>query len=154
MIMKCTIASICAVTDKTIKEVLEFPPTREIANACFQEVLSVAKAKGYDLGGDYLKQALGYLEKVGEHKDSMCVDIANKTPTEIDFFGGKVVEYARQTGIDAPYYKTMTNLVKALESNYLNNNWRGEDLHAIAKLKAGPVNRRRSDHRSVFIPSP
>ena len=119
MIMKCTTASVCAVTDKTIKEVLEFPPTREIIDACFKEVLSVAKAKGYDLGEDYLKQALGYLEKVGVHKDSMCGDIANKMPTEIDFLGGKVVEYARETGIDTPYYKTMTNLVKALESNYL-----------------------------------
>ena len=59
MIMKCTMASICAVTDKTIKEALTFPPTREIADACFQEALTVAKAKGYDLGEDYLVQALG-----------------------------------------------------------------------------------------------
>jgi 2-dehydropantoate 2-reductase len=64
MIMKCTMASICAVTDKTIKGALDFPPTREIADACFREVLAVAKAKGYDLGEDYLKQALAYLEKV------------------------------------------------------------------------------------------
>ena len=89
MIMKCTMASICAVTDKTIKGALDFPPTREIADACFQEVLAVAKAKGYDLGEDYLKQALAYLEKVGIHKDSMCQDLANKTRTEIDFLGGK-----------------------------------------------------------------
>ena len=119
MIMKCTMASICAVTDRTIKEALEFPPTREIADGCFQEVLSVAKAKGYDLGEGYLNQALAYLEKVGLHKDSMCVDIANKTPTEIDFLGGKVVEYARQLGIPTPYYSTMINLVKALEDRYL-----------------------------------
>ena len=32
MIMKCTMASICAVTDRTIKEALDFPPTREIAD--------------------------------------------------------------------------------------------------------------------------
>ena len=119
MIMKCTMASICAVADKTIKDALDFPPTREIADGCFREVLSVAKAKGYDLGEEYMKQALGYLEKVGVHKDSMCGDIANKTPTEIDFLGGKVVEYAREVGIDVPYYATMANLVKALESNYL-----------------------------------
>lgn len=119
MIMKCTMASICAVTDKTIKEALNFPPTREIADACFKEVLAVAKAKGYDLGEDYLKQALSYLEKVGVHKDSMCYDIANKTPTEIDFLGGKVVEYALEMGIPVPFYTTMTNLVKALEDNYL-----------------------------------
>jgi 2-dehydropantoate 2-reductase len=49
----------------------------------------------------------------------MCVDIANRTPTEIDFLGAKVVEYARARGISTPVYVTMTNLVKALESNYL-----------------------------------
>jgi 2-dehydropantoate 2-reductase len=119
MIMKCTMASICAVTDKTIQGALQFPPTREIADACFQEVLAVAKAKGYDLGADYLQQALAYLEKVGVHKDSMCQDLANRTRTEIDFLGGKVVEYGRETGVSTPYYTVMANLVKALEDNYL-----------------------------------
>jgi 2-dehydropantoate 2-reductase len=112
-------ASICAVTGKTIKEALEYLPTREIADACFQEALAVAGAMGYDLGENYLKQALGYLEKVGIHKDSMCNDIENKTPTEIDFLGAKVVDYARAKGISTPFYITMTNLVKAIESNYL-----------------------------------
>ncbi|HMK64932.1 MAG TPA: 2-dehydropantoate 2-reductase [Thermodesulfobacteriota bacterium] len=119
MIMKCTMASICAVTDKTIKEALSFPPTREVADGCFREVLAVAKAKGYDLGEDYLKQALAYLEKVGIHKDSMCVDIAQQTPTEIDFLGGKVVDYGRELGIPTPYYQTMANLVRAMEDGYL-----------------------------------
>jgi 2-dehydropantoate 2-reductase len=118
MIMKCTMASICAVTDKTIKEALQFPPTREIADACFDEALTVASAMGYDLGGDYLKQALAYLEKVGAHKDSMCDDIKNRRPTEIDFLGAKVVEYARSKGISTPFYTTMTNLVKAIEHRY------------------------------------
>jgi 2-dehydropantoate 2-reductase len=118
MIMKCTMASICAVTDKTIKEALEYAPTREIADACFKEALAVAGAMGYDLGENYLEQALGYLQKVGIHKDSMCNDLTNRTPTEIDFLGAKVVEYARARGIPTPFYVTMTNLVKALESNY------------------------------------
>jgi 2-dehydropantoate 2-reductase len=121
MIMKCTMASICAVTDRTIKGALDFPPTREIADACFKEALSVAKAVGYDLGEDYMKQALGYLEKVGAHKDSMCDDIANKTPTEIDFLGGKIVEYGRLKGVPTPFYVSMTNLVKAIEDNYSAN---------------------------------
>lgn len=119
MIMKCTMASICAVTDKTIQEALSFPPTREIAETCFQEVLAVAKAKGYDLGKDYLAQAFAYLEKVGIHKDSMCFDIANQTKTEIDFLGGKVVEYGKQTGVPTPCYTTMANLVRAMEDKYL-----------------------------------
>ena len=119
MIMKCTMASICAVTDRTIKDALEYPPTRAIADACFYEALAVANAMGYDIGEDYLNQARGYLEKVGVHKDSMCVDIANQTPTEIDFLGAKIVEYAQARGIPTPVYMTMTNLVKVLENNYL-----------------------------------
>ncbi|MGO9566908.1 MAG: ketopantoate reductase family protein [Desulfomonilaceae bacterium] len=119
MVMKCTMASICAVTDRTLKEVLDFPPTREIAENCFTEVLAVAKAAGYDLGDEYVRNALEYLAKVGAHKDSMCYDIAHKTPTEIDFLGGKVVEYAREFGISTPFYIAMTNLVKAIEDSYL-----------------------------------
>jgi 2-dehydropantoate 2-reductase len=119
MIMKCTMASICAVTDKTIKDALQHPPTREIADACFQEALAVAQAMGYDLGEGFLEQALGYLQKVGIHKDSMCVDIANQKPTEIDFLGAKIVEYARAKEVSTPFYLTMTNLVKSIESNYL-----------------------------------
>ena len=119
MIMKCTMASICAVTDKTIKDALAFPPTREIADACFQEAIAVARAMGYDFGEGYLPQALGYLEKVGVHRDSMCHDIDNKMPTEIDFLGAKIVAYARQKGIATPFYIALTNLVKAIEDNYL-----------------------------------
>ena len=119
MVMKCTMASICAVTDKTIKAALQFPPTREIAEECFREIAAVAAAKGYDVGKDYINQAVAYLEEAGIHKDSMCADIENRKPTEIDFLGGKVVAYAQESGISVPFYTTMTNLVRALESNYL-----------------------------------
>ena len=119
MVMKCTMASLCAVTDKTIKEALHFPPSREIADACFKEIVTVAAAKGYHLGENDINQAVAYLEKAGVHKDSMCADIEKRKPTEIDFLGGKVVAYAREAGIPAPYFTTMTNLVKSLESSYL-----------------------------------
>ncbi len=118
MIMKCTMASICAVSGKTIKAALEFAPTREIADACFKEALAVAGALGYDIGEDYLDAAVNYLMKAGVHRDSMCVDIENKAPTEIDFLGGKVVEYARRNGVAAPFFVAMTNLVKAIEDSY------------------------------------
>jgi len=119
MVMKCTMASICAVTNKTIKEALEFGPTKEIADACFKEALAVARTLGYDIGEDFLEQAVNYLMKTGVHRDSMCLDIENKSPTEIDFLGGKVVEYAHQYGVATPFFIAMTNLVRAIEDNYL-----------------------------------
>jgi 2-dehydropantoate 2-reductase len=119
MVMKCTMAPLCAVTDRTLGQLLDFPPTREIADNCFQEILAVAKARGYDLGEEYLRTALGYLEKARGHKDSMCYDVAKKQRTEIDFLGGKVVEYAREAGIATPFYIAMTNMVKTMEDSYL-----------------------------------
>ena len=119
MIHKCSLSSICAVTDRSIGEILEFPPVREIADACFQEAVAVARAMGYDLGENYIESSMGYLEKAKAHKDSMCYDLANKTRTEIDFLGGKIVEYGRSKGVPTPYFVTMTNLVKALEDSYL-----------------------------------
>ncbi len=121
MVMKCTLASICAVTNKTIKEALHFPPTREIADACFKEIAAVAAARGYDLGENDINEAVAYLEKAGVHKDSMCADIEHRKQTEIDFLGGRVVAYAKEAGISVPFFTTMTNLVKALESNYSSN---------------------------------
>jgi 2-dehydropantoate 2-reductase len=119
MIHKCSLASICAVTDRSIGEILEYPPVREIADGCFNEAMAVSKAMGYDLGENYVEESMGYLEKAKAHKDSMCFDLANETPTEIDFLGGKIVEYGRAKGVPTPYFVTMTNLVKALEDSYL-----------------------------------
>ena len=119
MIYKCTNASICAVTDRTIKEIMDYPPTREIMLGCFSEALAVAKATGYDLGDDFLDHAFKFLEGVGAHKDSMCYDVANKLPTEIDFLGGKIVEYGKACGIPTPYFTVMTDLVRALQDSYL-----------------------------------
>lgn len=121
MIYKCSMASICAVTNQTIKGVLDFPPTREIAMGCFNEALEVAKAKGYDLGENFINDAFKYLEKVGSHKDSMCYDVANHLPTEIDFLGQKIVDYGLSEGIQTPFFVTMTNLVKSMENSYLNH---------------------------------
>jgi 2-dehydropantoate 2-reductase len=64
---------------------------------------------------------VAYLEKAGVHKDSMCADIEHRKLTEIDFLGGRVVAYAREAGISVPFFTTMTNLVKALESSYSGN---------------------------------
>ena len=46
-------------------------------------------------------------------------DFVNKTPTEIDFLGGKVVEYGHALGIPTPFFENMTNLVKIIENSYL-----------------------------------
>lgn len=118
MVMKCTMSAVCAVTDLTFREALEFKPTREIADACIEEALAVARSLGYVFEEGYARQAIDYLLKAGDHKDSMCQDIAHRLPTEIDFLGAKVVEYGRANGVPTPHFMTMTNLVKTIEAHY------------------------------------
>lgn len=119
MIMKCTTSIITAITDQSLKEIVDFPPTRELADACFKEALSVAKAEGYDLGEGYISGALEYLSHAGNHKDSICQDVTNRRRTENDYLGAKVVEYGRKKGVSTPYYIALTNMVKAIEHRYL-----------------------------------
>lgn len=118
MVMKCTMASIGALTDSSIRENLRFPPTREVAFGCFREALAIAKAFGYDFGEAYLEKAVAYIEEVGAHKDSMCHDIAAKRSTEIEYLGGKIVEYGKQLGIPTPYFTVTTALVRALDEKH------------------------------------
>jgi 2-dehydropantoate 2-reductase len=59
--------------------------------------------------------------QAGVHRDSMRIDIENQRPTEIDFLGGKIVEYARQKGVATPFFIAMTNMVKAIEDRYLDH---------------------------------
>ena len=121
MVMKCTMSAVCAVTNLTFRQALEFGPTREIADACIAEALSVARSLGYDFGSDYAQQAIAYLLTAGNHKDSICHDIAGKAPTEIDFLGAKIVEYGHANNVPTPHFMTMTNLVKTIESAYRNS---------------------------------
>lgn len=61
----------------------------------------------------------------------MCVDIANKTRTEIDFLGMKVVEYGKETGVPTPFYIVMTNLVRAIEDGYLKKPQESQSLSGV-----------------------
>jgi 2-dehydropantoate 2-reductase len=46
---------------------------------------------------------------------SILIDIENRRQTEIAFMNGKIVEYGRQAGMEAPYNKTLRALVKTLK---------------------------------------
>ncbi|GAB4265265.1 ketopantoate reductase family protein [Deferrisoma sp.] len=117
MVMKCTMAPICALADMTLREALTSPPSRRVADACFREVLAVARVLGYDLGEEYLAQVVAYLERAGVHKDSMCHDLAAGKPTEIEYLGARVVAYGERHGIPTPTYRVLTDLVRALEQS-------------------------------------
>ena len=80
----------------------------------------MAKTNGYDFGPEALDQFTSYLEKGGAHKPSMLIDVENKRPTEVDFMSGAIDRYGKMYRIPTPVNLTFTNLLKAVENQYLN----------------------------------
>jgi 2-dehydropantoate 2-reductase len=86
--------ALCAVTGITMGEAMGMPHTRALARTLVEEALAVGQALGHDFGPDAIGQAMRYLDRGGDHKPSMAVDLERKAPTEIDFINGKIVALA------------------------------------------------------------
>jgi len=117
-ILNSALCSICAVTEQTMKEAMEYKYTRDLAVKILDEGLKVAKADGYDFGKDALAKFTLYLEKGGAHKPSMLIDVENKRPTEVDFMSGAIARYGEKCRIPTPVNSTFTGLLKMIESRY------------------------------------
>ncbi|UCH31634.1 MAG: ketopantoate reductase family protein [Candidatus Bathyarchaeota archaeon] len=117
-ILNSALCSICAITGETMKEAMELKHSRTLAMDILGEGLAVAKADGYDFGLGALKQFTSYLEKGGNHKPSMLIDVENKRPTEVDFMSGAISFYGEKYGIATPVNSTFTKLLKTIETRY------------------------------------
>jgi len=118
-IMNSALCSICAVTGQTMKEAMEFKPTRSLAVKILDEGLKVAEADEYGFGDEALTAFTSYLEKGGAHKPSMLIDVERRSPTEVDFMSGAIARYGEKFKIPTPVNSTFTGLLKALENQYL-----------------------------------
>ncbi|MEW6334025.1 MAG: 2-dehydropantoate 2-reductase [Thermodesulfobacteriota bacterium] len=114
-ILNSSMNPVCAVTGLTMAQAMNDPIILQIVESLLKECITVARANEIELGWNYYPQAIEYMRKAGDHKPSMLIDIENRRRTEIDFMNGKIVEYSRQAGIEAPFNRTLWALVKGLE---------------------------------------
>jgi 2-dehydropantoate 2-reductase len=114
-ILNTALSPVCALTRRTMKQMMEFKETRDLVEAILREGIEVAKANGIFFESDFLKQGMDYLDKAGHHKTSMHVDIERGSPTEIGFINGKIVEYGKLKGIPTPYNSTIVSLIRGSE---------------------------------------
>jgi 2-dehydropantoate 2-reductase len=107
--------AICAVTGKTMVEIIIDPILFNLVDLLIKEGVAVARANEIALGSDYYPFCVNYIKNAGNHKPSMLQDIEAGRRTEIDYINGKIVEYGLQAGIATPYNTMIRGLVKALE---------------------------------------
>ncbi len=106
---------LCAVTGKTMVEVILDPILFNLVDALIKEGIAVARANEMILGSNFYPYCVNYIRNAGNHKPSMLQDIEAGRRTEVDYINGKIVEYGAQAGMATPYNTMIRGLVKALE---------------------------------------
>ena len=106
---------LCAVTGRTMVELILDPILFNLVDALIKEGVAVARANEFALGTDFYPYCINYIKGAGNHKPSMLQDIEAGRRTEIDFINGKVIEYGHQSAVPTPYNTMIRGLVKALE---------------------------------------
>lgn len=106
---------ICAVTGKTMFDVINDPILLNLVDSLLKEGVAVARANEFILGPDFYPDTISYIKNAGHHKPSMLQDIEARRITEVDFINGKIIEYGVRAGMPTPYNTALRSLVKALE---------------------------------------
>jgi len=63
IILNAALSPVCALTRRTMKQMMEFEDTRGLAEAVLREGIEVAAANGVHFKPDFLKFCMGYLDK-------------------------------------------------------------------------------------------
>ena len=106
---------VCAVTGKTMFEVINDPILSNLVDLLLKEGVAVARANEFTLGPDFYPFCVDYIKDAGHHKPSMLQDIEAGRRTVVDFINGKIIEYGVRAGIATPYNVALRALVKGRE---------------------------------------
>ena len=116
------VSAMSGITNLTIGEAVAIPELRRMCYGTVVEAVPVAQADGVELSHEASREVLDLVVGpggTGGNKSSLCVDILNRRPTEIDVINGAVVTRGGRFGIATPINATLVALVKGLEAHYL-----------------------------------
>lgn len=114
-ILNAALSAICAITRRTMKEVMDFPSSCSLVESLIDESVMVAEKERIELGNKFRRFSLRYLKNAGHHRPSMLVDLENGDPTEIDYLNGRIVDYGRKHCVPTPLNQAVTAMVHLLE---------------------------------------
>ncbi len=116
-ILNAALSAVCAITRRTMKDVMDFPKTLELVEALIDESVRVAERERIELGHKFRRFSMRYLKNAGHHRPSMLVDLENGHPTEIDRLNGRIVQYGRKHYLPTPLNQSVTALIHLLENS-------------------------------------
>jgi 2-dehydropantoate 2-reductase len=92
------------------------PEARAVMEALMREVVALAEAAGVDLGSQDIDNWYTFLNTLSpQGKTSMLQDIEAGRKTEVELFGGKVVELGSSYAVPTPVNETVLRIIQVLE---------------------------------------
>ena len=93
--------------------------TREIMRRAVSEAVKVAKRKRVKLAyDDPIQKVEAVCKATADNTSSMLEDVLSRKQTEIDSINGAIIRQAKSLNIKTPTNEMLTELIKAIESNY------------------------------------
>ncbi len=106
----------CAVTDRTIGEVMNDPDTWIVASGCAVEACNVARKRNIKLDiDDPVQYVRDFGSKIPNARPSMLLDHMAGRMSEIEAINGAIPPAAAAAGIEAPFNTVISALVRAKE---------------------------------------
>lgn len=106
----------CAVTERTILEVMEDADTWKVASGCAVEAYQVALARGIKLDiNDPVAYVRNFGSKIPHARPSMLLDHMAGRMSEIEAINGAIPPAALAQGLSAPFNTVVSALVRAKE---------------------------------------
>lgn len=114
-LLNSSLGSICALTRQTMAFVMAQPDLRKLIEEMLDEGIRIANAMDIRIGYEFIDEAMNYLDRGGEHKPSILIDIESGRKTENEYHCGKLVEYAKKYGVNVTVTPLVYSLIKTLE---------------------------------------
>ncbi len=94
---------------------------RALMEALMKEVIALTDVLGVNLTNQDIEEWYKFLNVLSpQGKTSMLQDIEAGRKTEVEIFGGKVVELGITHGVETPANQTVLQIIRVLEQNYEN----------------------------------
>lgn len=123
LLRNITVNPLCALTRLDIDQLVGSPELVKLAHALATEAVAIARAKGYDLSGDYADAA--FLARAGVRdggrvsgtKPSMLQDVLAGRPIEFDALLGDLCRFAREEGVATPALDCVAAIAQGLNTS-------------------------------------
>ncbi len=108
-----------AAPNLTLGGIVRVPELEATAYRAIDEALAVAKAENIELDPDGAREVFHQITSgTPGNKSSLCVDVVNERPSEVDYIYGAVIKLGAKHGIDTPVLQTISAVIKGLQSHY------------------------------------